>query len=316
LTTTTNYMNFDTFIINTNDNLIFNNNESKNGYIFRINDILRSERSLESDDIVGIWFILKNQQTVYYRKYLKAQEVLASVGGFINFIYILAISINYYFNVYQIILNATNYFKSNKFNFRWRNDISNNQDRHFHPNSSSMFQLASSKNNISKPNSEINLLSNINTKQKIKINSSFGINNNSNKENIINNTNNINNQPFKKSELVKMDHNSVLIHGLETNQKKPAVEKSILYDDILNLPQDSFKFKIIYVIKRAFCCTMREDYILKIRNLVINEKAILNLYLENIKIKSFLEETNEKFLEKKRNEEIFIDDLDHFSMQV
>lgn len=80
-------------------------------------------------------------------------------------------------------------------------------------------------------------------------------------------------------------------------------------------PKDLIVSKLEYLCKKIFCKYTYEDKFFKLRNEVINEKAIINLFFENIKIKSYLQNTDSSFLTIMKEKIIYADDLNTYSLQ-
>ena len=103
-TITINNLNFNPVIIQTNDGLVFNTNNSIKSYILDFNEKLTYERG--NTTLLSAWyFVISNLCETYTRTYPKVQEALANVGGALKAILMLAEIINYLFNQWRIILD-------------------------------------------------------------------------------------------------------------------------------------------------------------------------------------------------------------------
>jgi len=99
--------------ISTSDNWVFNFYNDITSFFFFQNEKKSEARS--DSNLLSFFIYPKNQGSFYKRDYMKIQNILANVGGFINFIWTISIWINYYFNKYKTIVNILENLKRNNF---------------------------------------------------------------------------------------------------------------------------------------------------------------------------------------------------------
>lgn len=102
---TANHLNLNPSTVESNDGLIMDEMKRyRSIYLFQNEKI--SESKLNNPTLTQVNFWLKNQETIYSRNYSKVQDILASIGGFFNFIYYAAIMINYFPGQYNILIDT------------------------------------------------------------------------------------------------------------------------------------------------------------------------------------------------------------------
>jgi len=102
---TANHLNFDPVQIKTHNGLIFDNIEEESLHIFQRNDVFTGAKG-DYDIFTAYVFWLKNTLNSHERDYKRIQDVISSIGGIYQFITIVAIYINTFYNNF-IVLSDT-----------------------------------------------------------------------------------------------------------------------------------------------------------------------------------------------------------------
>ena len=119
-TFTANHLNLNPSTVNSNNGFILDNIETSRSIYMIQNEKIVSD-VVDDPIVTQVNFWLKNQETIYERNYLKAQDILASIGGFFNALYIIALIINFFPSKYNIYIDTTSLLS--KLNFTTRNSI-------------------------------------------------------------------------------------------------------------------------------------------------------------------------------------------------
>lgn len=137
---TLNSLNFEPYILNTDNGFLFNNLYNDKSYYFSQNDKKSYETSYGI--ICGIYFWMQNSALIYERKYQKIQDVLANIGGIMKVLITFTRFINNIFYKYQA------YKDINKVINSYTNEEEKNKNKkgHFIPLSES--SIINSRNNI------------------------------------------------------------------------------------------------------------------------------------------------------------------------
>ena len=158
-----NHINFNPSSIETNNGIIFDNIKEELSYIFDRNDVL-TER-INEDNIFMIYvFWMKNGMQCYKRIYKKIQDVISDIGGISQFITMVAIYINLFYNEYKILYDSEKLiYPSINENIKLPNLSKNYQNNEANKsNNTEIGKIVNSKNEInenqkvSKSNSNMN----------------------------------------------------------------------------------------------------------------------------------------------------------------
>ena len=296
----TNFMNFETFSILTNDNFIFNIDSKIDNYKFSFNDKFTDERTNQSLPLVETWIFLKNNRELYFRRYPKLQEVLASVGGFFNILYFSGSAINYYFNLFQIFINSSKNLIQNSFNYECLNESYSNLHLENENNKFSDKKLNFNSSNMKEMNSIYIKESN---------------------NDIVFNRNWIN----KDTEHIKFSNNTdsciVKLRNYSIKEKQNFKKQETLQE--FSKKNSTLSKKISFIFNKITFQKTFEDKVLKMRNNIINENNIFQNSFDILKIKMLLfnfipivESQIKKIniLEFFKNELILNTDFDEYSL--
>jgi hypothetical protein len=78
-------------------------------------DLIRNDVSKVDDNLVSLYFDANKINDVYYRRYVKIQDLLASIGGLIKLLFTVSSLMNMYFSYNKLLLEiGVNTFKLNK----------------------------------------------------------------------------------------------------------------------------------------------------------------------------------------------------------
>lgn len=254
----TNHLDFNPASVESNDGLIFDEIRKSNSiYLFQ-NQKVQINKA-DSPIIAQANFWLKNQETVYSRNYLKFQDLLASIGGFMNFIYYLALFLNHFPGKLHLLYETVELLSENNFS------IANNNSSSFLDNTKNNNIINSKKEvkpfsqkmraNIPISNLEIIDCSSFN----VKVDDKSNIGNNQDK-------NVIDLNPIKK--VIDLPKNTQMELTLEGGAKKSVLNVSI-FDIVL----DSLKISRYPEISKVE----------SLRDYIISENNLFKLYFDSKK---------------------------------
>ena len=100
---TTNSLNLNPALVNTNDGLIFDSIKENKSYIYERNDAYVFEDEGNNNLYMNYCFFLKNIVEYYKRSYKKLQDIISSIGGINQAITFIAIIMNSLYNNFVIL---------------------------------------------------------------------------------------------------------------------------------------------------------------------------------------------------------------------
>jgi len=103
--TSYNYINYDNVKIQTNDGLIFDNIYSMDSYMFEDNVEIIQNQAIGDNTIFSLILEGENTAQIIERRYVRLQEVLASMGGVFKCLFLFAQIINFSYNRLMIQKN-------------------------------------------------------------------------------------------------------------------------------------------------------------------------------------------------------------------
>ena len=121
-TFTSNYLNFNPSTIKSDNGIIFEQIKVDKSIYLYLNEKLPEEKK-DNSTLAQYIFILKNQETIYIRSYIKCQDIFAKIGGFVNFIYYFSLAINYFPNKYIVLIESSIILHQN--NYKSENNLEN-----------------------------------------------------------------------------------------------------------------------------------------------------------------------------------------------
>ena len=107
-----NYLNYLTVNISTQDGLVFDSISQIKTFKFDYRTETNSQ-SINSTQLSNIYFLLQNMCQLNKRSYIKAQDVLANIGGIANFFVICGIILNYLSNKFHTVIDGFAFLSKN-----------------------------------------------------------------------------------------------------------------------------------------------------------------------------------------------------------
>ena len=106
-----NHLNFNPFIIKTNNNLVIDKTKEEISYVFDRNDVFTNPQN-GNGIYMNYYLWLNNRMQHYERFYKKLQDIISDIGGFGRVITIVASIINYLYNSYITLLDTSAFIYS------------------------------------------------------------------------------------------------------------------------------------------------------------------------------------------------------------
>ena len=101
-----NHLNFNPFIIKTNNNLVIDKTKEELSYVFDRNDVFTNSQNMNGI-YISYYLWLNNRMQHYERFYKKLQDIISDIGGFGRVIVIFASILNYLYNKYITLLDTS-----------------------------------------------------------------------------------------------------------------------------------------------------------------------------------------------------------------